>query len=152
MNQHNQNLTKLSEAMTAFRRSMMASKENWAGQLDLSHSQVHALMLLSDNHRQTTGDVAVSLCVTPSAATQTLDTLVRRGLVERQADETDRRVIRHVLSPVGKDITDSIHRKRQHYMNELVRRLTPEQLEAAIIAMNVITQLVDEYKNPKGTN
>lgn len=48
------------------------------------------------------GDLAARLGVRPPTASQLLDTLVERGLVERYADEHDRRAIRVRLSPQGR--------------------------------------------------
>jgi len=66
------------------------------GEFQLMHCLAHE----PDGSR--VGDLAARLGVRPPTASQLLDTLVERGLVERYADMHDRRAIRVRLSPSGR--------------------------------------------------
>lgn len=60
----------------------------------LAPVQRHIIMLLHTDTVQTMSELAEALCVSKSAATQLLDTMVESGLVERYNDQYDRRVVR----------------------------------------------------------
>ncbi len=92
----------------------------------------------------TTGELAASLYLTQSAITQTVDTLVRKALVERRYDEQDRRIIHLDLSTQGRSLIAHIHGLRRATMEQLVTRLTYDEIDALISINEKITDLVSE--------
>src|SRR5947209_5950202 len=72
------------------------------GLLDLNLSQSKLLHRLEAAGRELSlGEVADSVGVSLPTASRLVDDLVRRGLVERREDETDRRLKRGGLTPPG---------------------------------------------------
>ena len=69
--------------------------------LDLGDYQVLVYLSEAGDHALRMCDLAVRLQLSPSGLTRRLDGLVKAGLVERRASETDRRVMLAVLTPVG---------------------------------------------------
>lgn len=66
------------------------------------------------------GDLAARLGVRPPTASQLLDTLVERGLVERYADDQDRRAIRVRLSPQGRAQASQFRERALHEVEAIV--------------------------------
>jgi len=64
----------------------------WAG--GLSMPQIRVLFFLNRAGPSAVGEVAAGVEVSQPSATETLDRLVRAGLVKRKVDAADRRVVR----------------------------------------------------------
>jgi DNA-binding MarR family transcriptional regulator len=69
------------------------------------------------------GDLAAWLSVKPPTVTKAVDALVARGLVERYADEADRRAIRVRLSPEGGKLAKSFREQALGEIQGLVEYL-----------------------------
>jgi DNA-binding MarR family transcriptional regulator len=82
--------------------------------------------------------------LTQSAVTQTVDTLVRRNLVERHPGDTDRRIIRLTLTQEGIKLTTHIEQLRENYLNSLMQVLSPEEVETLITITRKLTNLVEQ--------
>ena len=132
--------------MSDLRRVMLRAKQQQLSAYGLTPSQAEVLVGLELRHTCSTGDIASSLGVTSSAATQTVETLVRRGLVERAADATDRRVVRLVLTSEGSQLTAQLHEQRRRQLTELVSRLNPEQTSALVTALRTLTDIIHQPK------
>jgi DNA-binding MarR family transcriptional regulator len=150
MSNAEQNLQRVEQAMGTMRRAMAGARERFSEGLQLTRTQLEILLMLESP--QTTGDLAQRLFLTQSAVTQTIDTLVRRDLVERQPDADDRRVTRLALSAAGKELTSHISSLRRKYMQEMVARLSESEIEAMISINEKLTQLFDEAKTKPKEN
>jgi DNA-binding MarR family transcriptional regulator len=137
------NRQRVADAMDAMKRAMAASREQFTGGLQLTRTQLEILLLLSSGSF-TTGEMAGQLVLTQSAVTQTVDTLVRRNLVERHPGDTDRRVIHLTLTPDGATLTTRIGQLREEYLNSLMRILTPDEVETLITITRKLTSLIEE--------
>ena len=143
MNQQ-QLITTLYEALAGFKRVMMRSRDQLLGELQLTRTQIEVLMLLGETDNQTIGDLAGRLAVTHSASTQTVETLVKRDLVERSADTTDRRVVRTKLSATGRKLVAKLHKSRMQRMTEVFTGLTDDELKMMILVLERLTRQFDE--------
>jgi MarR family transcriptional regulator, organic hydroperoxide resistance regulator len=151
MNIAEQNLERVEQAMDAMRRAMAGARERFSEGLQLTRTQLEILLMLVESP-QTTSDLAPRLFLTQSAVTQTIDTLVRRGLVERYPDADDRRIVRLKLSASGEELTAHIRSLRRTYMQNLVTRLTATEIEALISINEKLTVLFDESKSKSKEN
>jgi MarR family transcriptional regulator, organic hydroperoxide resistance regulator len=80
-------------------RQKLASEMNLPlHKIHITYSQWLVLNLVRKNNRISIKDIAALLDITSSAATQTVDGLVNRGLVSRKRSRTDRRVLEITLS------------------------------------------------------
>ena len=72
-----------------------------AQELGLTPGHVKALFVTDAEQERTMGEIAELLCCDPSNATWLVDRLEERGLIERRARPTDRRVKAVVLTDEG---------------------------------------------------
>ncbi|HPE88013.1 MAG TPA: MarR family transcriptional regulator [Spirochaetia bacterium] len=86
------------------------------------------------------GDLAAWLSVKPPTVTKAVDALAARGLVERYADEADRRAIRVRLSPEGRKLAGSFREQALGEIRGLVEYLGDE--ESATLA-RLLTRAAD---------
>jgi DNA-binding MarR family transcriptional regulator len=140
MNSAPTSIERIEMAMNAMRRAVAGARERVGEGMQLSKTQIEILMMLVSGPK-TTGELARELFVTGSAVTQTIDTLVRRQLVERRPGESDRRIVRLDLSLSGRELTAHLARLRRRYLQELVECLTAEELNALISATEKLTEI-----------
>jgi len=121
---------------------------NFSGWRDigLSHSQIGMLFMLHFYKHLRVKQVADNLGVSNSAASQMLDSLADKGLVDRQPDQTDRRIVRFSLSPKGGQVFKKIHKLKSAGLRMRLDALTTEELDqlarlsAKIAAVSIKTQ------------
>jgi DNA-binding MarR family transcriptional regulator len=136
-------LDQLGQQMQAFKRAMMGAQGQFLTELQLTRSQLELLFVLSKAPGQTVGDIAGQLHLTNSSVTQTSETLVKRGLVERLHDEHDRRVVRLHLSASGQKLTDGITGRRKGWLAQMAADATDEELQAML---SVVTKLTNRLE------
>ena len=106
-------------------------------QFGLAPVHWHVLGLLHSGAIETMGDVAAKLCVSKGAATQILDVLVAKQLVQRTPDQHDRRVVRLQLTTQSQLMTDHF----QQYMTETIADLFAVLSDAELAQLS---QLIDK--------
>ena len=106
-------------------------------QFGLTPVHWYVLSLLHRGAIETMGDVAAKLGVSKGAATQILDVLVTKKLVQRTPDQHDRRVVRLQLTAQSQQITDHF----QQYMTETIADLFVVLSDAELAQLD---QLIDK--------
>jgi DNA-binding MarR family transcriptional regulator len=79
-------------------------------QWQLSHAQLGMLYLLSKHSNSSVKEASNFLGVSKSAVTQLTEPLERKGLISRQNDPRDRRIVRLALTPKGSDLLKKLAR------------------------------------------
>lgn len=88
-------------------------------------------------HR-TMGELAAAGAVRTGTVTQHADRLTRAGLIERQRDEQDRRIVRLRLTPAGLDLVDQVTEERRTAERRLLDRLPPEERRQLIDLLGML--------------
>lgn len=78
-------------------------------------------------HRRTMSELAAAGAVRAGGMTQHADRLERAGLIERERDERDRRLVRLRLTEAGRDLVDRVTRERREAERELLGGLRPQE-------------------------
>ncbi len=81
--------------------------------LGLINAEHRCLKALIDGPK-TAGQLAVASGLTPAAATSMIDRLEKRGFVERQRDETDRRKVVVAMTQPASDTLDTFYKPLAH--------------------------------------
>lgn len=136
-------LEQLELALAGIRRAKLSSPDKLFKSMQLTRTQIDILLTLGEATRQTTTELAAGLRLTQSAVTQTVETLVRRGLVRREADPDDRRITRLALEAKGEEVTRTLAADRRKFMTELLSELTDVQVDAFIAAITKFSQLLE---------
>lgn len=108
--------------------------EAWV-ELGLTMAQLRVLFLLRSEEGAAAGALAERLTVMPSTVTRMVDRLVRQGLVRRETDDGDRRLVRHYLTGTGARTVEEMERLGRARLNEVMDRLTTPQLERLVEAL-----------------
>ncbi|KKK73200.1 hypothetical protein LCGC14_2896220, partial [marine sediment metagenome] len=118
----------------AMARSDPGRLEAWV-ELGLTMTQLRVLFVLRAENGASAGALAERLRVTPSTLTRIVDRLVRQGLVRRETDDDDRRLVRHCLSDKGASTVEEMERRGRARMDEVLDRLSASQLERLVAAL-----------------
>lgn len=116
-------------------RTFMSFSEKHARAEGITPQQ-HLLLLLVRGHRSfpgvNIGELATSLQVRHHSASLLVDRCVKRGLVDRREDPSDRRRALVSLTPLGQEILDRIIAANRREMGKLEESLFRESLIAAL--------------------
>lgn len=97
---------------------------------ELTTQQLRALLCLRSSEGASLGELASALGVSLPNMSGLVDRLVRQKLVRRCEDESDRRVVRHHLTPEGQALVGEIARTGRAWIERVLSRLTPDELNA----------------------
>jgi DNA-binding MarR family transcriptional regulator len=98
-------------------------------QTKLTFGQIHVLHSLGPNNLISMSELAQKFKVSMPSMTETVDKLVRLGLVERAADQKDRRLVLIKLSAEGTGIYKNIRAAREKTVKKLIEKLNNEDIE-----------------------
>ena len=93
----------------------------------------------------TLGELATAEHIAPPTVTKVVGKLEERGLVERTADEVDRRVIRVEVTAAGRTLLDVDRRRRASWLTARLDELDDDEraaVEAAVPVLERLTGLV----------
>lgn len=93
---------------------------------ELTVVQFFTLRLLAREERLKVTDIAACLGVTLSAITGLINRLYKLGLVTRDPDDADRRIVWIKLTPKGQELIDQLNEKRALKLAELLREMPEE--------------------------
>ena len=95
----------------------------------ITGSQFFVMKKIYDRGRSTVSDVAEDLCVSLSAITSLVDKLNKVGLVARQRDEGDRRLVWLELTSEGNEILNRCLTSRRQVIGRYLEQLPDEDME-----------------------
>jgi DNA-binding MarR family transcriptional regulator len=93
-----------------------------------------------------TGKLAAELRVSASATTQLTDRLIRKGLIERQAAETDRRSVIICLSAKGLRLIEEFRKRRGIFFRGALAQLSETEQAHVIEAMKTVISALESYE------
>jgi DNA-binding MarR family transcriptional regulator len=111
-------------------RATRGLRRRWAQSLeplDLTPHHVRALRVIAGLERPRLGVVAEQLRIAPRSATEVVDALEERGLVERVPDEADRRATGVVVTADGAAMLTKADALRAGAGAEQFARLSPDE-------------------------
>ena len=103
----------------------------WA-ELGLTTAQLRVLFLIRGEEGVTAGELASRLSVTPPTISGIVDRLVRLKLVIREADPSDRRLVRNTLTAEGQKICSRMARGGDLFSRRIMSEMSEEDLDAMI--------------------
>ena len=118
----------LSEAI--YRELKLSIPPEWLAS-DMTVAQLRVMLFLHEEGPSRMGTIASSLGITISTATGIVENLVRKGLVERNDDPNDRRLVICTLSPRGQGLINRVWTAGQESMAQLITGLSHEELTKA---------------------
>jgi DNA-binding MarR family transcriptional regulator len=94
---------------------------------ELSKFELISLIVIDRHDRMIMSGISGLIGVRMSTATGIIDRLVGKGYVERERDESDRRIVTLMLSDKGKSLVSQIKSRVSEYVAKLNEMLTDEE-------------------------
>jgi DNA-binding MarR family transcriptional regulator len=116
--------------------------------LPLTGHQLDALAAL-DAASLTMRELCDRLDITESAGTALSDRLVARGMVTRQADPADRRVVRLALSDTARQMVDGYRRSKQDRIARTLSALDDDDLAALVRIYETVVAASESGRGPR---
>ena len=111
---------------------------------EVSLPQYRALVVLASRGPQRPVDLAQALGVDPSTATRMCDRLVRKKLIVRRRDVTDRRVVMLSLSASGRRLVERVTRRRRREIEQILGVVDPAEHANLVRALAVFAEAAGE--------
>lgn len=106
--------------------------------MQLTIAQMRCLRVLSHQENCTMRDLSRHLGVRPSTACELVDALVKTGMVRRDSDPQDRRVVRLNLAPKGRRLKDKHGADRRAHLRAAIENLSDEERHAVVGALETL--------------
>ena len=124
-------------------RALRAVAGSIGSDRSVAASSAHLNGRRRENPAITMGELARHLGISLSAATGLVDRLVQRGLVERDNDPDDRRIVCVRLAPAGKRARDAFQREKKRRLDAAMRHLSAHDLMLIANGLAVFRKALD---------
>src|SRR5262245_16457774 len=113
-----------------------------AQRLGLTGAQLRLLSKLRRQEGATQAALANQMEMRPISLSGLIDKLAQQGLVERRADQSDRRLNRLYLTPAGRDLARKIDGFREEVAQDVLRQVDEAALDGALDVLHTLKQQI----------
>jgi DNA-binding MarR family transcriptional regulator len=122
----------------------LARRLRLEGDASVTPTLLVALATIERHGPMTAGDLAAHERVRKSTVTRLIGALLERGLIERTPDPLDGRVVWLQLSPEGRRFIQRVRRRKDEYLTQRLKRLTPDELATLERATAILERLTED--------
>ena len=115
--------------ITRLRAAVFAAVDSEVTPWGISSAQGAILIYIAHGRGNRAADIARDYSYDTGSMTRMIDRLVKKGLVRRVRDETDRRSVRLELTPKGTKLTDELPAVAARALNKLLRGFSRPELD-----------------------
>ena len=118
----------------------MKAMRHWpGGRLSLVHLNV--LFVMHADGPMPMRALSESMDVSQASATGIVDRMEQRGLVERQRDDEDRRVVRVAITDEGRRLIVGMAQERREHLAQMLEQMTDEELDAFLVGAKAMRRV-----------
>ena len=121
---------------------------NWAAGVTMP--QLRVLFYIGRTGPVPVGQIAAGLGIAQPSATETIDKLVSKGLIERTADPSDRRVVLSALTEAGKEMIDRPWETRRAVLASALRDASPVERRAIELGLELLCDALEKAERELG--
>ena len=107
-------------------------------------SQCHALDVLSKNGELTMNELSKQMGLAKSTMTRIVNTMVRKGWIERKKEEGDKRLVSVFLTSEGKKMTGNLNQSSKEYVQRILKNLPQEKIPELVESLMWIVRSVEK--------
>jgi DNA-binding MarR family transcriptional regulator len=146
MNSSSQLTQTLRNFMDVAMQRSMHERSQFAKATGLSMPQFGILMQIHFHGNCGISDISNRFEITSAAASQLVDKLVQSGLIQRAEDPHDRRAKLLNITEKGKELIQQGTQRRYLWLEDLARKLSPEEREQVNEALQIMTRAAQELE------
>ncbi len=129
----------------AFRELFPFLPKEWLA-LDLTAGQLRTLLLLYTNGPMRMSDIASALGISMATATGLVDRMLERGIVVRESDPRDRRIVLCRMSPEGEELISGLWNLSSKRAEVILRALDRPRLLAVRACLEALLEAGEAIK------
>ncbi len=148
--QHESDMLPIGLVFFRVMRAMMFEDEPIAALDELPLAQMRLFWTVRHQPEATMKDLSERLLVSQSTVTQLAERLVKRGLAERIADPTDRRVVRLRLSKTGMDVSGIAESRSNARHRAIWERLDASERESVMQGLETLAAIAEQLRFEEG--
>jgi DNA-binding MarR family transcriptional regulator len=111
---------------------------------EVTLTQYRTLVVLASRGPQNLAGLAEAVGVTPATATRMCDRLVRKGLLRRRTERSDRRQLRVALTAKGRSLVDAVTDRRRREIELIMKDIPTEEQIVLVQALARLTTAAGE--------
>ena len=115
--------------------------------VDLTSSQIKVIISFFHQSTFTMAELSTAHGVSFSTMTSMVDRLIKGGLIERQRDDKDRRIVLVRLSAKGKKMVDYLMKARKQRLEKFLCELTPDEVRGFVKSIENVAQHMSRAKD-----
>jgi MarR family transcriptional regulator, organic hydroperoxide resistance regulator len=139
-------ITKIIETQHQLSRDLVPHAiESWR-KLDVPLAQLKSLFIIATNDHTNFRNLAQDLGVTPGNVTGVVDRLVEQGLVVRNPNPEDRRIIRLQATEKGRALLANLMETHVRHLVQVLEGMSEEDLRAFLQGLSAFIKSIEEYK------
>ena len=142
-------VARIAETSESIAASGQVKSRDFAGENDLTLPQIRTLYLLVSGPARIT-DISQAQEMARPNASNMVERLVKKGLVERVSDPNDRRVALARLTDRGREAVEAVNRSSFVAIERVAAFLSIDELELVAQAMEVLKRGVERLKAANG--
>lgn len=133
-------------------RSMLRQFQQLVGRQDklcscsVTLAQCVVLLDIDEHEMETVGQLASHLRLDSSTLSRTVDGLVRKHLVVRERDESDRRVVWVSLSAEGASLCAEIHKNNDAFARSVLERIPEAERSNVLRCFELLVQAYIDHE------
>lgn len=117
-------------SMLSFATLMLRSREYFAAHIGVTGPQYSMMAVIAESGRATIGEIAIRMNVASPFVTTEIGKLIKKDIVQKMANETDRRSVIVTLTAKGKNLIRDLAPLRCTVNDNMYRSLTPARAAA----------------------
>ncbi len=113
-----------------------------AQEAGLTNMSINAIGIIHENTRCTMRILAKEMLIAPQAATRIVNDLIKKKMVRRKADPSDRRVVLLQVTPRANEISLMVHIEAVEIITHVLSKMKTNDLDALILGLDAFIRAV----------
>jgi DNA-binding MarR family transcriptional regulator len=128
------------EALISWRRRAICDQPLHRG---VSMPQIYILITLLERGSTTVSELASLLSISAPSASSIVDRMEESGLVSRERDDIDRRIVHVAITERGRSVVDDMMGLRRDYTLRLLESMSDEDLNHVVRAVEAVRRALE---------
>jgi DNA-binding MarR family transcriptional regulator len=136
---------RLADLMFDLLENCQQKQEKIAKSLNLTVSEFKALRLLKKDQFVSVGELAKRMVLSNSRLTRIIDGLVNKGIIRRDINPEDRRVMEIILTLEGTKLTDSVNEKYFQSQFDIIENIPKDKLVQLLSSLELLRESLHRW-------
>lgn len=138
MAKREENAQRLMQALYRIARSRHTLSENLLSRYGVTLHQFHLMMYMKASGAIRVTDLSDRMMVAKPTASRMINTLEEKGMVEKKADDSDRRLVVLVLTPKGERAVEEMKARQKEFLAKVFDKIPAGEMAAFVDTMERI--------------